>query len=159
LLAGFGITPAPGTRGQKELPKDTLITLERTACFGRCPIYKVSIFADGTVKFEGRQFVKVKGTARSSITEERLRRLIGEFDKINYFNLHDRYLSASDGCPAIVTDMPSVNTSIQINGRKKSISHYHGCWDRNTPAKVFPPELVALENKIDEIVETGKWIK
>jgi hypothetical protein len=28
-----------------------VITLERGACFGTCPVYKLSIFADGRVEY------------------------------------------------------------------------------------------------------------
>src|SRR5256885_15475138 len=40
---------------------DDQITLSRTACFGTCPIYTVTISTNGTVSFEGRRFTKVQG--------------------------------------------------------------------------------------------------
>src|SRR6202171_787505 len=47
--------------------KNDFVTLERTVCFGTCPSYLVTITSDGTVTFEGRDFVKTKGTAREGV--------------------------------------------------------------------------------------------
>ena len=44
-----------------------MITLQRTACFGACPVYTVSIYADGTVAYNGERFVEVEGTQTGSI--------------------------------------------------------------------------------------------
>ena len=70
--------------------------------------------------FEGRRFVKKVGTAKSSISQEHLRELINRFEKINYFNLRGRYHDPEDGCDEFVTDHPSANTSIRINGKSRA---------------------------------------
>src|SRR4030081_2844013 len=66
-----------------------LITLERGPCFGTCPIYKVTIASDGAVAFEGRNFVKTKGTATGQIKPEDFNLLVNEFQKTKYFDLDD----------------------------------------------------------------------
>ena len=134
--------------------KNDLITLERTVCFGTCPSYQVTIARDGTVSFEGRDFVKTKGTARAHINPEDFNKLVNEFEKIKYFALDDKYESGSPGCPNAATDSPSARTSIRMNGKSKSVSHYYGCRD----SEVLKA-LTALERKIDEIAGTEKWIK
>jgi acetamidase/formamidase len=130
------------------------ITLERGACFGPCPIYQVTIASDGTVTFAGRNYVKTKGTATAQIKSEDFSKLVSEFEKLNYFSLRDQYVNTSDGCNGFMTDMPSAKTSISLNGRNKSVSHYYGC---RGPEII--PALTALERKIDEIAGTEKWIK
>lgn len=130
------------------------ITLQRTACFGTCPVYKLTIKSDGSVTFEGVRFTKTTGIATGKITPGDFRTLAKEFEKINYFSLPDAYMPGTKECPQRVTDMPSAETSIRFNGRTKSVSHYHGCGTEGALAK-----LTALENKIDEVVGTQKWIK
>ena len=130
------------------------VTLERTVCFGNCPSYQVTIAQDGTVNFEGRDFVKTKGTARAQINPEDFKKLVNEFEKIKYFSLDDKYEPGSPGCPNAATDSPSARTSIQLTGRSKGVSHYYGCGDSEV-LRV----LTALERKIDEIAGTEKWIK
>ena len=139
------------------LPRDVAITLERTACFGPCPTYKVTI-ENRTVVFEGYENVRVKGEAKDQISVETLRALVSEFDKISYFSLRDTYLGPEDGCPGEATDMPSANTSFRVNGRRKSVSHYLGCSGSELVFTVYPPELANLEDRIDELVGTEKWI-
>ena len=54
----------------------------------------------------------------------------------------------------MITDMPSAITSIRLKGKSKTVSHYYGCGDSGVL-----PKLTALENKIDEVAGTQKWIK
>jgi acetamidase/formamidase len=133
---------------------DDLITLERTACFGTCPIYQVTIASDGAVTFEGRQYTKTKGIAKAQISSDDFRQLVAEFEKIDYFSLPDNYAPGTAVCPQMITDLPSAITSIQLNGKAKGISHYLGCGNSGAL-----PKLSALERKIDEVAGTEKWIK
>jgi acetamidase/formamidase len=133
---------------------DDAITLERTACFGTCPIYKLTIASDGTVTFDGRRFTKTIGVAKGQISAQDFRRLVAEFQRIDYFSLPDNYAPGTPVCPQMITDMPSADTSLRLNGKAKSVSHYHGCGNSGALAK-----LTALENKIDEVAGTEKWIK
>jgi acetamidase/formamidase len=134
--------------------KNDVITMERGACFGTCPIYKVAITSDGAVTFEGFNFVKTKGTATAQIKPEDFKKLVDEFEKIKYFSLDDSYTPGSPGCGVSATDLPSAGTSIQIKGRTKSVSHYYGC----QPSDVLRA-LSVLERKIDETAGTEKWIR
>lgn len=137
-----------------QIPQDTLITLERTVCYGTCPSYKLTISADGSVLFEGLRFVKKVGTVESTISQEALRALIERFEKINYFHLRNRYEDSGDGCEGAVSDGPSAITSIRINGKSKSVRHYYGCRGIDVLA-----ELTKLEQAIDDAVNTAQWLR
>lgn len=130
------------------------ITLERTACYGTCPMYTLTITADGKVTFEGRRFTKVTGQATGRISKKAFRGLVAEFQKIGYFSLPDNYSPGTPQCPQRVTDMPAANTSLRLKGKIKGVAHYHGC---GTSGKL--QQLTELENKIDEVAGTQKWIK
>jgi hypothetical protein len=138
----------------EDIPKDTLITLERTLCYGFCPSYKLTIAADGSVVFEGREHVKKTGISKSQISQEAVRQLISEFEKANYFSLKNQYKNPEDGCDGWVTDNPSAITAIRINGKTKTVDHYYGC----RGAKVLEA-LTRLETRIDEMANTAQWIK
>jgi hypothetical protein len=114
----------------------------------------LTILSDGNVTFEGKRFTKTSGIARGKISVADFRSLVSEFEKINYFSLPDRFAPGTKECPEMVTDMPSANTSIRINGKAKGVDHYHGCG-----VKGVLPKLTALEDKIDLVVGTQKWIK
>ena len=148
-------TPLQTTKpGAQKVPQDTLITLERTGCYGMCPIYKVSISADGAVVFEGKRFVKKVGTARAAISQDQIRELIVAFEKINYFELRDRYVKPDDGCKQWLTDHPSALTSITSNGKTKSVNHYYGCRGLD-----LLKELESLEQAIDDAANSAQWIR
>ena len=121
---------------------DVAITLERTACFGQCPAYKLTIFGEGKVVYEGTSFVNATGTQASQISQDKIKELVGEFYQIGYFALKDKY-------DAPITDLPTTITSITLGGRTKKVVNYHGA----------PKKLVELENKIDKITDSKKWVE
>src|SRR2546427_11388530 len=86
---------------EKPTPDDALITLERTVCYGPCPIYKLTIIADGTVTFEGRQNGKVKGLVKSRINRDDLRNLMAVVEAASYFSLNNSYEIENDGVHAV----------------------------------------------------------
>lgn len=136
----FSVTPFPYSAGGEY--DEVIITLERTVCFGACPDYKVTINGDGTVVFEGRNFVAIEGVQTAKISEEQVQNLVAEFYRAGFFSLRDRYEQQ-------ITDLPSQTTSITIDGKSKTIYRYG----------FEPRQLAELENKIDEIAGTEKWIK
>jgi hypothetical protein len=131
-----------------------VITLERTQCFGPCPVYKVTIYDDGKVEYEGKEFVKVKGSAQGQITKEAVHELIRDFEKINYFKLDEGYGEEFNNCPELWTDYPTAITSLKLRDDKKTVRHYLGC----RGSRVLD-QLVELENKIDRVVNTERWIR
>ncbi|HLR04961.1 MAG TPA: hypothetical protein VK117_04060, partial [Pyrinomonadaceae bacterium] len=66
----------------------------------------------------------------------------------------DKYAEGGLNCRMAPTDLPSANTSIQIGARMKSVAHYRGCG----PSDELKA-LTELENKIDDIAGTEKWIR
>jgi uncharacterized protein DUF6438 len=131
-----------------------VITLERTVCYGTCPAYKLTIFDDGKVVYEGKEFVKRKGKAEGQISKAALDELVREFERIDYFKLDDQYTDDPKNCPESWTDYPSATTSLNWKGKTKTVLHYHGC-----RGSAVLDHLTALENKIDEAVNTKRWIE
>jgi Family of unknown function (DUF6174)/Domain of unknown function (DUF6438) len=127
----------------------TVITLERTPCFGACPTYKLTITGDGKgdakVIYEGIDFVKVKGKRSTKISANKFKQLFSEFQKVNYLSLKDNYQGG-------LTDLPSAITSITVGKKQKKVNHYQG-------SPEAPKNLTDLENKIDSIVNTRQWIE
>ena len=149
---------------QQTIQTDILIILERNPGYwGRtgsrpCPFYKLTISADGTVELEPKEYkehnkVVTGKIIKSQISQEQLKQLVLEFEKIDFYSLksttEDVY---NDDCPQNATDDTTVFISITVNGKSKKVEHYHGC--RGTEALT---KLTYLENKIDEIVNIKQW--
>jgi hypothetical protein len=135
--------------GDADLDK-VVITLERTVCFGPCPVYSITIHGDGVVDYEGIEYVKVKGRQSYTIPKKSVRELVDEFYRINYFSLDKEYVSIKnpDGTETTVTDLPSCDTSITIGGKTKGVHDYVG----------GPKSLEQLERKIDQVGGVAKYV-
>lgn len=145
---------AGSTTKSDRTPTDSLalplITLERTPCFGTCPVYVVSVAGDGSVIFSGRANVdSVSGSAR--LPDTQVAALVRLFYDIQYFTLDDKYASGESNCRIYATDAPSVITSITTADKTKRVEHDLGCPNA-------PNGLTALERKLDEIIGTSRWV-
>jgi len=148
------VSQSPSPIDPTNIPADTKITLSRTICYGTCPAYKLEIFANGRVVFEGQHHVRKTGQVVWQIDQNRIKQLIAEFAKIKYFSLADDYsLSNRKNCPNFGTDAPSVTTSITINGQTKTVFHSHGCQDLDVLS-----QLESFEDKIDELADAQRVI-
>ena len=131
-----------------------LVKMSRSGCFGSCPVYNLIIQPDGKVDFEGIKFTKVVGKSENKLDSDKLKLLIAEINKSDFISFEEFYQNGKN-CPEFWTDAPNVVLSINLEHIKKTVRHNHGCEKKG---KIFPQELYNLENKIDEIAETKRWI-
>ena len=126
-------------------PQDVIITLERTACFGTCPDYRLSIYGDGKVVYEGHVYVRVEGTRTTYISKSKVRELVAEFERINFFGFENHYAFGA-------FDLPSIIVTIDIDGKSKAVDVY-GAGDPGAPE-----EINNLIRKIEETVNVARWV-
>jgi hypothetical protein len=133
-----------------DVPADTMIHLQRTSCFGPCPIYTVTIDARGTVTYDGDRFVRVTGRQAARIAQPLVATLLASAERIHFFDLRDAYrvIENSDGSVTSVTDLPTTIVTITVNGRTKRVEDYVGA----------PDVLAPFEREIDEAARTTRWI-
>lgn len=146
--AGPAAEPAPVSVGSDR--DGSLVTLERTPCYGECPVYQVSVAGDGTVEFAGKRFVAKLGLSSAQVPVERVDTLLRALEAGGYFGFADLYVSDSPACGYYAADAPTVITSVTAGGRTKTIRHDYGCAGA-------PAELIRLERMIDEVAGTGRW--
>ena len=139
VVTSFLFMPEYGVEGAEKCDKGIVITIERSSCFGNCPVYSAEIHADGGVVYVGKENVKETGERRFKIPQETVQQLIREFERANYFSLKDRYDADESGMSG--TDLPTTITSICLNGKKKRVVNYFG----------GPKKLHELEDKIDTL--------
>ena len=139
----------------REPAPDTLIVLQRGACEQRCAVYRLTIFADGTVIYEGRYFVHRSGLIKSGVSPDVLNKLISDLEAGGFFQLEDNYGygSSKDHCDSIDGDGPAAILTVSTHGRSKTVLHNHRC------VGSVSSRLTELEDKVDQAVGTVKWIK
>ncbi len=69
---------------QNKSDSEIVVTIQRTACFGACPVYSAQIYADGTVIYDGKDFVKITGKKQHKISEDRVRELLKAFEQVTH---------------------------------------------------------------------------
>ena len=141
-----------GAISQDTIPADTVISLQRGNCEGGCPVYRVLIFADGDVIWQGRARVNRLGLIQSRIERDQVRALLQTFNAIDYFRLENIYGYRGAGCVSSTADLPLVITSLSSGGRSRTITHHDGC------VGDVSKTLSDIENSIDGAVNTTRWI-
>jgi hypothetical protein len=124
-----------------------MITLERTACFGTCAVYKLAIWEDGRVQYIGKEHVKLRGSLPGKLSAAEVEALRKVFRDAKYLDLGGGYDCFE------MTDHSWANTSFRDGARHHEIRHYFGC-----KSKKGIEALTRLENKIDEAVHIEQWI-
>lgn len=127
-------------------PRDSaVITMQRNSTANSIsPVYSLTIFGNGSVVYQGIKNVNTTGIHTYQIPKDGARELVNEFINIYYFALKDRYGDSSSA-----SSVDTVTTSININGRTKTILD-----DKSSYA---PEPLRALEDKIDIVTNSSQW--
>ncbi len=115
-----------------------VIRLERTACYGPCPVYNVTVSTKGIV-FEGKTHVVALGRHTAKIDVAEVRELAKSFLAAKFYSLDDSYLTS-------LTDSATYILSLAIDGDRKTV--------------VDQIEFAAgLEDEVDRVAQTGRWIE
>jgi hypothetical protein len=145
-LAAFFLATALG----RAEPPITRIVLERTPCFGTCPVYTLTVNSSGVVEFDGKNNVKAKGMQTGKISAQSFAQLVKKIGEIDFFNLRDRYDGKNpDGSGSTVTDLPTRKTTVTRGDQTKTVEDYFR----------GPPGLIELELLIDDLAKSSKWIR
>jgi hypothetical protein len=126
--------------------KGVKIQLTRTACFGTCPAYTVTIRGNGSVHFSGQRYVKISGEHDAQISSDQVRALVSQFEKAQFFAAGDKYI-------ARVTDNPTYTLTLTVGGKTKTVTDYVG------EQVGMPLVIVDLEDAVDHAAGTERWIK
>ena len=141
---------------------DSAITLERGACFGSCPDYRVTIRGDGLVEFDAGDDhfagtpaqvhldynghnVLLPGRHTTRIDPAKVKDLLDRFRNAHFFGLKSQY-------EASVTDNPTQKLTVRVGEATKSVVDYVG-----TMAGM-PSEVRELESAVDEAADTARWV-
>lgn len=125
------------------------ITLERTTCYGTCPAYRLTLHADGTVDYEGKDYVRQKGRRAGRISLEAFQKIAKKVAKIRFFELSNEYYSQEiNGAAMFLTDQPTTITTVTEGARVKKVENYFG----------GPKRLYELEQLIDQLTQSYRWV-
>lgn len=163
LLAGLLTSCAQAEPFPAIVDADVMITLQRTACYGNCPDYTVTIDGKGNVRFATRgaggpgaanvhrafspdDGVLFSGVHTDRVDPQMMRDLVEQFRAADFFALKDEYV-------APITDNPSYVLTFQTGKHSKTVVDYVG------EKAGMPASVTALENAVDLAAGTARWVK
>ena len=109
-----------------------VISLTKGMCFGNCPVYKIEIFNNKKIVFEGKKFVDSIGTYKTMINDSIFDNIINKSNFINFYTIKENQFFNT-----YVRDLPTTKIKIHNNMVKYN----------EKPTQ----ELLDLENEISKM--------
>jgi len=110
------------------------ISYETGPCFGTCPVYVVTVHADGTGLFDGKRFTKVMGQKAFTVTHAQYAQYVNHLAPVRPASGVVRYDGPPE-CTSMVTDLPSADVKWKaLNGQQQELYFYYGCRFTNSQA-------------------------
>ena len=111
-----------------------VVKLERTQCFGPCPIDSITVRGDGVVEYEGNNFVETVGHRTATIAVDQVVSLVNEFLRVRFFDVLTKYAAGEvvvlEGqallprTRGVIADAPSVVLTFHLGERAKTVTLY-----------------------------------
>lgn len=104
---------------KKNMEKEVLplFTYEQTACFGQCPVFKLTVYTSGLVDYEGIAFVEKEGKFSKQLSEATVDSITTLFLDANFFDFEDEYTSP-------IMDFPTYYIGFTYDGKSKIVKDY-----------------------------------
>lgn len=135
--------PAPEAQAQPEPEAEPALTFERTPCFGTCPAYKMQVFADGHVAYEGRRAMPMMGKKNLQLPSATVADMLHQAQDAHFDQFQNRYSRNT-------TDLPSIIITIrQPNGQLKTVVVEEGEPDN---VRTF---VTSLTQQFDALAQLG----
>src|SRR5512139_4200220 len=127
-FAAFTLTGGCVTTGDAPgaAPDPQRISYETGPCFGACPVYRVTVSADGEGQFEGKRFTAVQGQREFRVSPDEYRAFAAALAPLRPAGGAVRY-DGPPRCKRMATDLPSVTVTWHgSDGAEQSLFYYYG---------------------------------
>jgi Domain of unknown function (DUF6438) len=123
LAAAICAGPAAAQSPSRAAPES--ITYRAGPCFGRCPIYEVTVRSDGRGTFNGINFTAVRGIRAFRVTPAQYLAFKRHLAPIRPAQGSVDY--NGERCRNIATDMPSADVTWRGRAGEQRLHFYYGC--------------------------------
>ena len=138
------------------------IVLERTSCLGTCPAYRLSVRADGFVRFVSRNQADNGRTESQRRGRDVMRRIERELERAHFSTLPEMRMGRLPYCRTVMSDSPTITLSTFSSRDTRTVSYYTGCVGegmQDTMPRQFIRRLRVLADSIDSIAAGKGWIR
>lgn len=116
------------------------ISLERTPCFGKCPVYSIKVHENGLVIYNAEKNTDTVGCFYTILTKQEVQALKNKFVSNGFMDMADRY--PEEGKAPV--DLPSCVLTFNNDGKIKTVRDKR--WETPMP-------LAELQTTIEQIVK------
>jgi hypothetical protein len=121
--------------------ESSIIILERTACYGTCPVYKIQLESNGRAYLTNTRFVEPLGIFQGVASEPKIESIFKTFQTVSWEQYQDKY-------DENVSDLPTAILTWYHSGYKKVIELRSN----------YPSEFDVLLKMIDELKAEIEWV-
>lgn len=144
------IAAPEGTKGRAN-DSPVAVSVSRTACFGLCPEYSVTIYGNGDVWYTGTRHVAVSGVMRNRVQMQDVLALYRALQTSGFFGFEESYCLCAADCSETHLRLEATNESKTVRS-----SHRAFCQDEADMKRV--EQLYALASKIDDVSGAAFWV-
>ncbi len=119
-----------------------VIVYSKGACFGKCPIFTMTVYSSGLVKFNGRRYTGMDGKHQKQLDKKQYVAIVKKFRENRFWRFDDTY-----GMDLV--DAPTVTISFSDKGKSKTVKG----------KAEFPDKLKELANMLESIIkDKDSWV-
>ena len=137
FMASTCVSTKTGTN-LEELTK--VIEMSKGPCFGRCPVFKFTVYENGLASYEGEQFTDRLGIYVKTLSQGEFKELVDAFKDANMWQFKDVYRGN-------IPDLQTVTIVYHEGNDSKSVMGKDG----------RPDAIMDLEERMDQIVNAEGW--
>lgn len=123
---------------------DTVIYLEKTACYGSCPVFSATILANGDVYYRGKQNVDKIGAYTARINKRQIQLIDQKILSIGFFDLAGQYPEDENN---IILDFPWIYLFSEFRDKQNHIAINNGA----------PAELLDFIDYVEQKLDGLYW--
>ncbi len=116
-----------------------ILSMERTPCFGRCPIYDIKLYENGLLVYNAKKFADTAGCFYRVLSKQEINAVKEKFNNSVFFQLANQYPEDK----RTPTDLPSCILFYNNGTAQKTITDKR--WET-------PETLTTLEKTVDSLV-------
>ncbi|MFK7808737.1 MAG: DUF6438 domain-containing protein [Saprospiraceae bacterium] len=120
-----------------------VVKLMKNACFGKCPMYSLTLYNNGKAEYVGRANVEKLGTFTKQIPTEKVASILRQLNAVKFWDMEDKYMS----------ELSDTQKTIMTQFRKDTSKTVTGDHARPDILKPIEKELIAIAD------DSADWTK
>ena len=128
------------------IPENYLLAaLEKTECYGQCPVFSFHIFADGRVRYHGKKYVQQYGEFVANIDESTILKIKEKANQLGIMKLGDTFPSNK----VMLNDLPMTITKFHNGFTPKVMRNNYDA----------PKVLLEFERFLEKLIGEIQWVR